>query len=52
MIRIITNKTTGTYTVSSATHIVRGIEAMTQAVAVRMDLMLGEEPIFGTVERK
>lgn len=52
MIHIVTSKETGTYTVSSTTHIVRGIEAMTQADAVRMDIVLGQEPILGTVERK
>lgn len=29
-----------------------GLVAVTQADAVRMDIVLGQEPILGTVERK
>ncbi len=50
MARITWNAKTETYTVSNGSVIVRNIPVKSMAVAVRMDLLLGNEPSFGDVE--
>lgn len=52
MARTIWNKTTQTYTVSSADRIVRNIPVKTQAVAVAMDLRHSWPASFGDEEAK
>lgn len=53
MIRIIWNKRTESYTVSNSQIVVRGIPCLSQAVAVRMAIRLGDSDMpFGVVERR